>query len=87
MSWMFRQFSNSLKAHLRNIRNLCLKIHKLHVNGIRPGFRTRARIIQHISVQDFDLGSGTQKAIENENDDIQPGLDGRHSSSRLSDGV
>ena len=40
-------------AHSRNIRNLRLKIRKLHVNGIRPRLRTRARIIQRVSVQDF----------------------------------
>ena len=40
-------------VHSRNIRNLCLKIRKLHVNGIRPRLRTRAHIIQHVSVQDF----------------------------------
>ena len=45
--------SNGLYAHSRNIRNLCLKIRKLHVNGIRSRLRTRVRIIQRVSVQDF----------------------------------
>ena len=29
------------------------------MNGIRSRLRTRARIIERVSVQDFDLGSGT----------------------------
>ena len=28
------------------------------MNGIRPRLRTRARIIERVSVQDFDLGYG-----------------------------
>ena len=42
--------------------NLCLKIRKLHVNGIRSRLRTRARIIERVSVQDFDLGPGTAES-------------------------
>ena len=49
-------------AHSHNIRNLCLKIRKLHVNGLRLRLRTRARIIERVSVQDFDLGSGTAES-------------------------
>ena len=46
----------------RNIHNLCLKIRKLHVNGIRSRLRTHARIIERVSVQDFDLSSGTAES-------------------------
>ena len=51
-------------AHSRNICNLCLKIRKLHVNGIRSRLRTCARIIERVSVQNFNLGSGTAEATE-----------------------
>ena len=40
------------------VSNLCLKIRKLHVNGIWSRLRTCARIIERVSVQDFNLGSG-----------------------------
>ena len=32
------------------------------MNGIRSQLRTRARIIERVSVQDFDLGSGTAES-------------------------
>ena len=34
------------------------------MNGIRSRLRTRARIIERVSVQDFDLGSGTAESHE-----------------------
>ena len=32
------------------------------MNGIRSRLRTRARIVERVSVQDFDLGSGTAES-------------------------
>ena len=32
------------------------------MNGIRSRLRTRARIIERVSVQDFDLGSGAAES-------------------------
>ena len=52
-TWVCVTIQRSSYAYSRNIRNLCLKIRKLHVNGIRAAVCTRARIIQGVSVQDF----------------------------------